>query len=71
MTHEVQQYRNQDTGAYRWAVLHLETRAWYFPQRYGWRAANQLCRELNARERAYQGLDPKFNRALAAITGAT
>ncbi len=67
-TNAAQQYRDPDTGRTRWAVLHFATRAWYFPKRYGRKAAMRLADERNAQYRAYAGLDPKFNAALAAVT---
>lgn len=60
-----QQYRDQDTGRTRWAVLHASSGCWYFPARYGKAAAERLARQRNAQDRAYAGLDPKFNAALA------
>lgn len=41
-----QQYRDNDTGRTRWAVLHSGTGCWYFPERYGKRAAEKLAREV-------------------------
>lgn len=38
-------------GRVRWAVLHSQTGAWYFPTRYGKRAAEQLCARLNREAR--------------------
>lgn len=42
-------YLDQDTGRERWAVLDCRTHVWYFPKRYGRRAAEVLCRRLNLR----------------------
>ncbi len=67
-THAPQQYRDPETGRTRWAVLHFATRAWYFPKRYGRKAAMRLAEERNAQDRAYSGQDPKFSAALAKIT---
>ncbi len=60
----VQQYRDPETGRTRWAVLHGPTAVWYFPERYGRRAAERLAAARNRQDRAYAGLDPKFNAAL-------
>jgi hypothetical protein len=62
-----QMYRDPETGRTRWAVLHGPSGVWYFPKRYGRAAAEKLARERNAQDRAYAGLDPKFNAALAAV----
>lgn len=40
------QYRDNESGRYRWAVLG-PCNAWYFPTRYGMRAASALARRLN------------------------
>lgn len=40
-------YRDYETGRERWAVLHRPTSTWYFPTRYGMKAAIALCRKLN------------------------
>jgi hypothetical protein len=58
----------RDGGRSRVAVYCASSGVWYFPKRYGRRAAERMARELNAQDRAYCGLDPKFNAALAAIT---
>jgi hypothetical protein len=42
----VNQYRDSATGRDRWAVLETSTRVWYFPTRYGMRAAQSLARRL-------------------------
>ena len=34
-------------GRKRWAVLHGQTGVWYFPTRYGQRAADSLAHRLN------------------------
>lgn len=67
-THSAQQYRDPETARTRWAVLHFATRTWYFPERYGRKAAMRLAESRNAQDRAYQGLDSRFNAALAAVT---
>ncbi len=47
----VGRYFDQDTGRQRWAVVG-PCDVWYFPQRYGRKAAGGLCKRLN---RAEQG----------------
>lgn len=34
-------------GRSRWAVYCSVTRVWYFPDRYGYKAAKALCNRLN------------------------
>jgi hypothetical protein len=55
-------------GRSRWAVYCASSRVWYFPKRYGRKAAERYAAEMNAQDRAYTGQDAKFNAALAAIT---
>lgn len=43
---QAQQHRDNE-GRCRWAVLHLSTRVWYFPTRYGRLAAQRLANRLN------------------------
>ena len=45
-------YRDQDTKRTRWAVACAESRVWYFPERYGRKAAEALAAEMNARDAA-------------------
>ena len=40
-------YHDTDTGRYRWAVFHLQTRVWYFARRRGQAAARALAHRLN------------------------
>ena len=40
------QYRDNESGRYRWAVLG-PCNVWYFPTRYGMRAASALARRMN------------------------
>ena len=42
----VQQYRDPDTGKYRWAVL-AANGCFYFPKGYGKSAAESLAKRLN------------------------
>jgi|AACY02.2.fsa_nt_gi hypothetical protein len=42
-----EQYRDPDSGRSRWAVLCRTSRVFYFPRRYGLRAAQALARRLN------------------------
>jgi len=42
------QYFDQDTGKTRWAVLDTRARVYYFPSRYGRRAAVTMAERLNA-----------------------
>jgi len=62
----VGKYRDQDTGRERWAVLG-PTGCWYFAKRYGFANAVRLRQFRDAQDRAYMGLDPKFNKALERI----
>ena len=48
MPFRVAKYFDPSTGRRRAAVIHVPTRTWYFPARYGTRAAIALCRRLNA-----------------------
>lgn len=75
VNYTVARYLDPETSRRRWAVLHNATSCWYFAKHYGFRAAVTRCAELQraerekrAQDRAYQGLDPKFNAALAAVT---
>lgn len=47
MNYTIGQYRDSETGRSRWAVFCGQTRTWYFPSRYGQKAAQALARELN------------------------
>lgn len=47
MAYAAARYYDTDTARMRWAVLQTATRCWYFPNRYGERAARQLARRLN------------------------
>lgn len=47
MNYVAGRYYDQDTARERWAVLNNTTRCWYFPSRYGERAARQLAKKLN------------------------
>lgn len=40
------QYRDPETGRYRWAVYQYGPAVWYFPTRYGIRAARALLARL-------------------------
>lgn len=42
----LQQYRDNDTGRYRWAVLQVPSNVWYFPKHYGKLAAIRLLNRL-------------------------
>lgn len=42
----VMRYRDNDTGRQRWAVLHFDSCAWYFPRCYGLAAARRLQKQL-------------------------
>ncbi len=55
-------------GRDRIAVYCASSRVWYFPKRYGRKAAQRLADEMNAQNRAYTGQDKKFSDALASIT---
>lgn len=47
MAYSVGQYIDYGTGRSRWAVLCNKTCVWYFPERYGKRAAKALCARMN------------------------
>jgi hypothetical protein len=44
--YSVAQYRDDSTGRARWAVVHHRSGVFYFPRRYGLRAARALCDKL-------------------------
>jgi hypothetical protein len=39
----VGRYQDSDTGRYRWGVMQYPSMVWYFPKRYGLKAALDLC----------------------------
>lgn len=45
-THICAQYRGE-SGRQRWAVLAMPANVWYFPTRYGYRAALALAWRMN------------------------
>ena len=47
MNFSVQQYYDQDTGRYRWAVLCRKTGTWSFPSRAGKANAERLAKRMN------------------------
>ena len=49
MNYTAEQYRDNDTGRTRWAVLDRSARVWYFPARYGRAAAQRMAAILNRR----------------------
>lgn len=49
MPYSVQPYRDTDTGRERLAVLHGPTGVFYFPARYGRKAAERYAAHLNQR----------------------
>ena len=48
--YQLHQYLDPETNRYRWAVIHAETRVWYFARRYGKKAAERLQFKLMASE---------------------
>ena len=46
MTFEAGQYRDPNTGRYRWAVLQSPSNVWHFPDNYGKSAAISLTSKL-------------------------
>ena len=45
--YSAQQYRDTDSGRYRWAVLCSVTSCWYFPKQYGKAAAEAMAARMN------------------------
>lgn len=41
------QYMDYSTGRKRWAVYCSKSETWYFPDRYGKKAAEKLCAAMN------------------------
>lgn len=50
MNYRAEQYRDTETGRYRWAALAVNSGAWYFPAKYGKGAALRLAARLNKTE---------------------